>query len=75
MGKAPGTFPVTYTASPQLKDGAIPAPSWQYWAHHGLQEETGALVACVAGCEWMGRFYAIFVWLMCHVLNDTNDTM
>jgi hypothetical protein len=32
-------------------------------------------VACVAGCEWMGRFYAIFVWLMCHVLNDINDTM
>lgn len=32
MGKAPGSFPVTYTASPQLKDGAIPAPSWQYWA-------------------------------------------
>ena len=32
MGKAPGSFPVTYTASPQLKDGAILAPSWQYWA-------------------------------------------
>lgn len=45
MGKAPDTFPVTYTASPQLKDAAIPAPSWQYWAITDCKKKLVAVVA------------------------------
>ena len=68
MGKAPDSFPVTYTASPQLKDGAIPAPTWQYWAITDCKKEL---------VPWWQVIFAVerAIYVACHGLNDVNGTM
>ena len=43
MGKDPESFPVTYTASPQLKEAAMAVPTWQYWSITDCKKQ---LVTC-----------------------------
>ena len=43
MGKDPESFPVTYTASPQLTEAAMAVPTWQYWSITDCKKQ---LVTC-----------------------------
>ena len=42
MGQVPDSFPVAYTASPQLQDGAIGQPTWQYWSITDCKQKLAA---------------------------------
>ena len=43
VGKDPESFPVTYTASPQLTQAAMAVPTWQYWSITDCKKQ---LVTC-----------------------------
>jgi len=45
VGKDPESFPVTYTASPQLTEAAMAVPTWQYWSITDCNKQLVAVVA------------------------------